>query len=75
MNTKIKCEGVTARDIAKPSSICPWNPDMYGLYTNVKGAQEYYDSIMELYASWGVDYIKCDDIANTEQHPDNPYSA
>ena len=75
LNTKIKCEGVTARDIAKPTSICLWNPDMYGLETDKKGAQEYYDSIFELYASWGVDYIKCDDIANTEMYPDNPYSA
>ena len=74
-NTKIKCEGVTARDIAHPTSICKWNPDMYGLDTGKKGAQEYYDSIFELYASWGVDYIKCDDIANTEMFPDNPYSA
>ena len=48
---------------------------MYGLYPDKKGAQEYYDSIFELYASWDVDYIKCDDIANTEIYPDNPYSA
>ncbi len=75
MGTKIKCDGLTARDIAKPTSICAWNPDMYGLETDKKGAQEYYDSIFELYASWGVDYIKCDDIANTEIYPDNPYSA
>ena len=74
-NTKIKCEGVTAKDIANPTSICKWNPDMYGLYPDNKGAQEYYDSIFELYASWDVDYIKCDDIANTEMYPDNPYSA
>ncbi|MBE6782835.1 MAG: glycoside hydrolase family 27 protein [Ruminococcaceae bacterium] len=74
-NTKIKCEGLTARDVANPSSICKWNPDMYGLDTSKKGAQEYYDSIFELYASWGVDYIKCDDIANTEIYPHNPYSA
>ncbi len=74
-NTKIKCDAVTAKDIANPSSICSWNPDMYGLYPNKKGSQEYYDSIFELYASWDVDYIKCDDIANTEIYPDNPYSA
>jgi hypothetical protein len=28
-----------------------------------KGGQEYYNSIFELYADWGVDYIKVDDIA------------
>jgi len=27
------------------------------------GAQAYYDSIVQLYADWGVDYIKADDIA------------
>ncbi len=74
-NTKIKCDGVTARDIAQQFSVCLWNTDMYGVNCNAKGAQEYYNSIFELYASWGVDYIKCDDIANTEFLKDNPYSA
>jgi alpha-galactosidase len=27
------------------------------------GAQEYYDSLFKLYASWGVDYVKVDDIS------------
>ncbi len=74
-NTKIKCDGVTARDIAQQFSVCPWNTDMYGINCNAKGAQEYYNSVFELYALWGVDYIKCDDIANTEFLKDNPYSA
>ena len=72
MNTKIKCEGVTARDIANPSSICPWNPDMYGLYADKKGAQEYYDSIFELYASWGVDYIKSTILPTPSSTPTIP---
>lgn len=74
-NTAIECDGVTARDIAHPFSVCPWNCDMYGVDYRKKGAQEYYDSIFRLYASWGVDYIKCDDIANTEFKPHEPYSA
>ena len=65
---------VTAADIADPSSICGWNPDMYGV-RNCAAGQAYYDSLMELYASWGVDYIKCDDICNTNIYPHNPYSA
>lgn len=65
----------TANAIADPSSICAWNPDMYGIRRNVPGAQEYYDSILSLYASWGVDFIKCDDICNTNLYPHNPYSA
>lgn len=74
-NTPIKCEGVTARDIALGWSVCSWNPDMYGVDPNARGAQEYYDSLFELYASWDVDYIKCDDICITEGRPDNLYSA
>ena len=39
-----------------------------------EGAQAYYDSLFELYASWGVDYVKVDDICNTNAYPNNPYS-
>ncbi len=74
-NTATVTPGVTARDIAQSFSVCAWNTDMYGIAPGRKGAQEYYDSIVELYASWGVDYIKCDDIANTEFKPHEPYSA
>lgn len=41
-----------ASDIADPSSICKWNPDMYGIRMGEPGAQEYYDSIVALYAQW-----------------------
>ena len=63
---------VTADMAADPSSVCQWNPDMYGL-RNCEAAQRYYDSIMELYAAWGVDYIKCDDIGSTGNHPHRGY--
>lgn len=71
---KIKNCKATADQIADPSSICGWNPDMYGV-RNQKEGQLYYDSLLELYASWGVDFIKCDDICNTNLYPQNPYSA
>lgn len=58
----------TARQIAKTNSICAWNTDMYGVDPEKAGAKEYYDSIFALYASWGVDYIKCDDIARELPH-------
>jgi len=48
---------------ADPYSICQWNPDMYGLLCDLPEARAYYDSIFRLYASWGVDFVKCDDIA------------
>jgi len=75
MNTPTVTPGVTARMIAQGYSICPWNPDMYGVDYKAPGAQEYYNSLFELYASWGVDFVKVDDIANTEFLPNNPYSA
>jgi len=62
----IKDCDTTANEIALPWPVCEWNPDMYGVNPRKKGAQEYYDSLMELYASWGVDYIKVDDICNTK---------
>ena len=63
---------VTADVIADPGSICDWNPDMYGV-RDCPESQKYYDSILELYASWGVDYIKCDDICNTHAYKERPY--
>ncbi len=62
-NTPILGSSHTAREIAKTNSICSWNTDMYGVDPEKDGAREYYDSIFALYAGWGVDFIKCDDIA------------
>ncbi len=67
-NTAIKGTDKTARQIAKTASICAWNTDMYGVDPEKEGAREYYDSLFELYASWGVDFIKCDDIAREMPH-------
>ena len=53
----------TAEDIADRNSVCPWNPDMYGVDMTKPGAQDYYDSVFDLIAAWGVDYVKVDDIA------------
>lgn len=71
----IKDSEYTARQVAHHFSVCSWNTDMYGM-KNCDGAQDYYNSIIKMYADWGVDYIKCDDIAVTEFRKwDNPYSA
>jgi len=55
--------GITADKVADTSSTCPWMNHMYGLDMHKPGAQEYLNSLLELYASWGVDFIKVDDIA------------
>lgn len=74
-NTVLKGTDRTARQIAQSFSVCSWNTDMYGINSRAEGAQEYYNSIFELYASWNVDFVKVDDIAVTEFSPWNPYSA
>ena len=52
-----------AADIADRVHVCPWNSDMYGVDMSRPGAQAYYDSVFALLASWGVDFVKVDDIA------------
>lgn len=60
----------TADQVANPNSICCWNPDMYGLKCEQMedGARAYYESIFKLYARWGVDFVKVDDIAREYPH-------
>ena len=55
--------GITADAVADTSSTCTWMNHMYGLNMQAAGAQEYLNSLLALYASWGVDLIKVDDIS------------
>jgi alpha-galactosidase len=55
-----------AADAANTGDTCRWNSDNYGLKANA-AAQAYYDSIIKLYAGWGVDYIKVDCISRPYQ--------
>ena len=52
-----------ADDIADKQNACFWCNNMWGIDMSRPGAQEYYDSIAALYAEWGVDYIKADDMS------------
>lgn len=63
----------TAAQAADPASICGWNPDMYGVRDNEAG-RAYYDSLIQMYADWGVDFIKCDDICDSWMYRDNHFS-
>ncbi|GGF13866.1 glycoside hydrolase family 27 protein [Flavobacterium limi] len=55
--------GVTADQIYTTALQCEWLKDNYTILADKPGAQEYYDSIFELYAQWGVDFIKIDDLS------------
>lgn len=62
-NLRVLGTKVRARDIADRASTCPWNPDMYGVDMTKPGAQAYYNSVFDLIASWGVDFVKVDDLS------------
>lgn len=68
-NLPIKGTPYHATDIADKENACRWNPDMWGVDTTKPGTQAYYDSIAELYASWGVDFIKADDMGSHLYQP------
>lgn len=69
---KANAEGskLKAADIANKESVCCWNQDMYGVDVT-KGGQDYYDSIVKLYTSWGLDFIKADDMFGFGENGDH----
>ena len=56
-----------SRDIADTNDICVWNGMNYGVDMTKPGAQEYYNVIIDTLASWGIDFIKVDDIVPNPQ--------
>jgi alpha-galactosidase len=63
-NAPIEGSSYYASDAADTGETCPWNPDNFGADATKPAAQAYYDSIVSLYASWGVDLIKVDCISS-----------
>ena len=68
-NLAIADSSFHATDAADQSDACPWNAYNWGVKTSDAG-QAYYDSIMKLYASWAVDFIKVDCISDHPYKPD-----
>lgn len=60
--TKIFGSGFSAIDAGDPNDKCVWCPDMFGVRNNAAG-QAWYGACAKLWASWGVDYIKVDDLS------------
>lgn len=67
-NLPIKGTKYFAKDIAEPFDTCEWQNNLYGVDASKPGAQEYYNSIFQLYAAWGVDFIKADDTMYPPYH-------
>jgi len=67
-NKPIANSTFVAQDAADTTDVCPWNQDNYGIKDNAAG-QAWYDSMIALYAGWGIDYLKVDCIS------DHPYKS
>lgn len=65
-NLSIKGTDCKAASIAQLDKGCEWYDGFYGLDMSKPGSQEYYNSIFELYAKWGVDFIKADDMEEND---------
>ncbi len=62
-NSHIGTTRYRASAAADTTDVCSWNPDNFGVKANFAG-QAWYDALIKQYASWGVDYLKVDCIAN-----------
>jgi alpha-galactosidase len=67
-NRPIADSAFSAGVAADTLDTCPWDDGDYGVRDNAAG-QAYYDSMLKLYAAWGLDFLKVDCIA------DHPYKA
>jgi alpha-galactosidase len=70
LNTPVLGSNQTARDMAMLDKLCEWNHSMYGLNCETAEGKAYYQSIVDLYKEWGVDFIKIDDISRPINKPE-----
>ena len=68
-NSPIAGSTYKAMDAGNSSDTCPWDSHNYGVRGNTAAGQAWYDSIFTQYASWGLDFVKVDDmISGTNYH-------
>jgi alpha-galactosidase len=63
-NTPILGSTYSAQDAASGTDACPWDDHMWGVRGDTEAGQDWYDSIYQQYADWGVDFVKVDDMMN-----------
>jgi alpha-galactosidase len=71
-NLPIQGTSFHAADVTDKINVAKWKgmEDTYGVDMSKPGAQAYYDSIARLYASWGVDFVKADDMSRPYRGPE-----
>jgi alpha-galactosidase len=63
-NTPIANSSYKAQDAGNANDPCPWDTHMWGVRGDTAAGQAWYDALFAQYASWGVDFIKIDDMVN-----------
>ena len=61
-NSPIAGSTYKAQDAGDMTDICPWDNHNYGVRGDTPAGQAWYDSIFAQYASWGIDFVKVDDM-------------
>jgi hypothetical protein len=63
MGTRIACV-----DIVDPDLPTGWDTGNRSVDMRKPGSQAYYDSVLNLFAEWGVDFVKFDDMIKTQRY-------
>jgi len=60
----VKGTNYTAKDIYTTFEDCTWCKFMHGVDMSKPGAQEYYNSVFNQFAEWGIDFVKVDHVTH-----------
>ena len=63
-NLPIKGSKYSAKDIYTTYDDCTWCTFMHGVDMTKPGAQEYYNSVFNQFAIWGIDFVKVDHVTH-----------
>ena len=67
-DTPIAGSTYTAKQAGDSSDTCAWDSNMYGVKGDTPAGQAWYDSIFTQYATWGLDFVKVDDMVGGSYH-------
>lgn len=65
-NLPIADSSYTTGQAGNNADACPWDTHMWGVKGDTPAGQAWYDALFKQYASWGVDFVKIDDMLNNE---------
>jgi len=63
-NSPIANSTYTAQQAGDNTDACPWDDHMWGVRGATAAGQAWYDALFAQYASWGIDFVKIDDMLN-----------